>query len=283
MSSKSYNRLTDLDKKQIIEYYYTYKDDTFSKLAERLSVSKRAITRVLREFNINTKRKNRYTLNENYFNQVDTEAKAYILGFIYADGFVGSDKYNNVVISSIDKEILEKIKCEMNFSGEIRTGNKGGFENSKIGYVLNFSSKILTDDLRKIGLYPNKSLTVEYVPRLREDLVRHFIRGYFDGDGSIMLSHNTAYHTVAGVRKKYTYPTFMFDLLGTELMLNEIKRIMNLKSHSLLNTKTQEIKRLACRSKGEAEKIFKYLYNNSTIYMERKYQKWLFVLSAIRK
>lgn len=283
MSSKSYNRLTDLDKKQIIEYYYTYKDDTFSKLAERLSVSKRAITRVLREFNINTKRKNRYTLNENYFNQVDTEAKAYILGFIYADGFVGSDKYNNVVISSIDKEILEKIKYEMNFSGEIRTGNKGGFENSKIGYVLNFSSKILTDDLRKIGLYPNKSLTVEYVPRLREDLVRHFIRGYFDGDGSIMLSHNTAYHTVAGVRKKYTYPTFMFDLLGTELMLNEIKRIMNLKSHSLLNTKTQEIKRLACRSKGEAEKIFKYLYNNSTIYMERKYQKWLFVLSAIRK
>ncbi|MGL4759866.1 MAG: hypothetical protein ACRCWG_00155 [Sarcina sp.] len=141
----------------------------------------------------------------------------------------------------------------------------------------------MATDLRKLGLYPNKSMSIEHTPKLKKSLERHFIRGYFDGDGSVILSHNSTYHIVNGVKKKYVYPTFGFDMLGTESMLNEIKDIMKLKHHTLLNTKTERIKRLVCRAKGEAEYIFEYLYKNSTIFMDRKYEKWKLVLSAIRK
>jgi hypothetical protein len=273
MSIKKYNNLDILDKEKIIDYYYKNKNCTFSVIAKELSVSIRGISRVLREANINTKRKNRYTLNENYFNKIDSEEKAYILGFIYADGFVGDNKFNNIAISSIDEDIIRKIKNAIEFTGDIRKGNKGNFENSKISSVLNFSSKVMASDLRKIGLYPNKSMTISSVPDIKSNLERHFIRGYFDGDGSIILSHNTTYHIVSGIKKKYTYPTYGFDILGTESMLNEVKNIMNLKYHKLLNTKTNEIKRLVCRAKSEARYIFEYLYKDSTIFMDRKYEK----------
>lgn len=280
---KSYRNLSVYDKDKIVEFYYKNKEYNFSELANLLNVSKRSISRVLNERNINTKRKNRYILNESYFNNIDSEEKAYILGLIYADGFVGDDKFNNIVITSIDLDILEKIKKEFEFTGEIRKGNKGNFKNSKEGYVLNFSSQEMSNDLRKIGLHPNKSLTMECLPKLNEKLLRHFIRGYFDGDGSVILSHNTSYHIVDGKNKKYEYPTFSFDLLGTEKFLLEIKEVMKLKHHKLLNTKTEGIKRLVCRSKKEAKDIFKYLYFDSSIYMNRKYEKWNYVLSAFAK
>lgn len=280
---KSYRNLSVYDKDRIEEFYYKNKEYNFTELANLLSVSKRSISRVLNERNINTKRKNRYTLNEGYFKYIDSEEKAYILGLIYADGFVGDDKFNNIVITSIDLDILEKIKKEFKFTGEIRKGNKGNFKNSKEGYVLNFSSQEMSNDLRNLGLYPNKSLTMESLPKLDEKLLRHFIRGYFDGDGSVILSHNTSYHIVDGKNKRYEYPTFSFDLLGTEKFLLEVKEVMQLKHHKLLNTKTEGIKRLVCRSKKEAKDIFKYLYLDSSIYMNRKYEKWNYVLSAFVK
>lgn len=148
---------------------------------------------------------------------------------------------------------------------------------------MNFSSREMSNDLRNLGLYPNKSLSMESLPKVNEILMRHFIRGYFDDDGSIILSHNTSYHIVDGKNKKYKYPTFSLDLLGTEKFLLEIKSVMKLKYHKLLNTRTEGIKRLVCRSKKEDKDIFKYLYLDSNIYMNRKYEKWNYILSAFTK
>lgn len=77
---KDYRNLSDYDKDKIEEFYYKNKEYKFSELAKALNVSKRSVSRVLTERNINTKRKNRYTLNENYFGNIDSEEKAYILG-----------------------------------------------------------------------------------------------------------------------------------------------------------------------------------------------------------
>lgn len=77
---KDYRNLSDYDKDKIEEFYYKNKEYKFSELANALNVSKRSVSRVLTERNINTKRKNRYTLNENYFGNIDSEEKAYILG-----------------------------------------------------------------------------------------------------------------------------------------------------------------------------------------------------------
>lgn len=161
--TKNYNQLTSKDKENIVEYYYLNKKVNMNNIARNLNVSRRSISRVLQEKSVNTRLKNRYVLNENYFNEINTEAKAYILGFIYADGFVGNENFNNIVIAVNDLEILEFIVKEIEFTGEIRKTKKGGFTNSKCGYSLNFSSRIMADRLRNIGLYPNKSLTIDSI------------------------------------------------------------------------------------------------------------------------
>lgn len=277
---KSYRDLNSYDKYRIVDYYYKNKDISMDNIAINLNISDRAVRRVLKEEGINTRLKNRYILDENYFDCIDTESKAYILGFIYADGFVGDEKFNNIVIAVNDLEILEFIAKEFKFTGNIRKTKKGGFENSKCGYSLNFSSKIMASRLREIGLYPNKSLTIDTLPQIDKKLVRHFIRGYFDGDGSIVLSHNTSYYKAIDGVIKYIYPTYCFMILGTKGFLEEIIKEAEFNYAKIHNTKSKKIKCIKINAKKEFNNIFKYLYDNSTIKLQRKYNKWNEIKSA---
>lgn len=278
--SKSYKEINIKDRNNIVDYYYKHKDISINNIAINLNISNRAVRRVLKEEGINTKLKNRYILDENYFDYIDTEAKAYILGFIYADGFVGDEKFNNIVISVNDLEILEFIAKEFKFTGNIRKTKKGGFENSKSGYSLNFSSKIMASRLREIGLYPNKSLSIDKLPCIDKKLIRHFIRGYFDGDGSIVLSHNTSYYKAAYGIIKYIYPTYCFMILGTKEFLEEIIKEAEFNYAKIYDTKSDKIKCIRINAKKDFDNIFKYLYDNSTIKLERKYNKWNEIKSA---
>ena len=141
----------------------------------------------------------------------------------------------------------------------------------------------MASDLRYIGLYPNKSLTMNKLPDIPKCLYRHFIRGYFDGDGSIFSSSNSSYYRRYGLEKKYSYFTYTFSLLGTEPFLKEIAEIINSRYIKIRNTRTNEIKELRVCAKCEAKKIYDFLYTDSSIYLKRKHDKWLQVLSAIAK
>lgn len=274
-----YNLITENNKKNIIETFYDRKELSFKEISDLLGF----ISRVLKENNINTKRKNRYILNENYFNHIDTQDKAYILGLLYADGFVGDEHYNNVVLGMKDKDIIEKIAKCIDYSGEIKKGNKGGFKNSTYSYIINFSSKIMTNDLRRYGLYPNKSLTMKYFPLIPKELERHFIRGYFDGDGTVVLSKNSSYYKGKDFIKKYEYPTIQIGFLGTESFVEKLAEKMCLKNCIIINTKTPLIKELRISSKKESFRIFQFLYDDADIFLERKYKKWLSFESAYIK
>lgn len=278
---KSYRELKEADKIDIINHYYNDIKKSFLEISNVLNVSERSISRVLKEANINTKRKNRYTLDESFFGNIDCEEKAYILGLIYADGYVGDEHFNNIVIALNDRDLLEAVAQKLKFTGDIRVSKKGGFENSKEGNVLNFSSEIMANDLRILGLFPNKSLTLNKLPKIAENLYRHFIRGYFDGDGTIVISKKTSYHQVAGVKKKYEYPSLRFGLLGVKEFLESIANIASLELYSIRNTKCEQIKELSVSSKKELKHIYDFLYNDSKIFLKRKYDKWLKVLECL--
>ena len=134
--------------------------------------------------------------------------------------------------------------------------------------------------LRKIGLYPNKSLTIDKLPNIDKKLMRHFIRGYFDGDGSIVLSHNTSYYKAIDGIIKYIYPTYCFMILGTRKFLEEIIKEAEFSYAKIYDTKSEKIKCVKINAKKEFNNIFKYLYDNSTIKLERKYNKWNEIKSA---
>lgn len=272
---KSYRELDEVDKQSIISHYYKYTDKSFLEISNVLNVSERSISRVLSGANINTRRKNRYTLDEKFFRNIDSEDKAYILGLIYADGYVGNEHFNNIVIALNDRNLLEVVASKLKFTGTIRVSKKGGFENSKEGNVLNFSSEIMANDLRRLGLFPNKSLVLKELPQISKELYRHFVRGYFDGDGTIVISKKTSYHQVAGARKKYEYPNVRFGLLGVKEFLENIAQISSLDYYSLRNTKCEQIKELSVSSKKELKHLYDFLYEDSTIFLKRKYDKWL--------
>ena len=121
-------------------------------------------------------------INENFFKN-QTPEMAYVLGYIYSDGNIANG-LNYFSISQKEPEILHKIKELM--GSEHTIARKKTQELS----VLTIGNKVMINDLLGLGLTPNKSLDVQF-PILDKNLYSHFIRGYFDGDGSILLNNNS--------------------------------------------------------------------------------------------
>ena len=108
---------------------------------------------------------------------------AYILGFFIADGTVATDT-QMISFSQKERYILENIRTELN-SNHIITKNNSGV------YLLNLNSKVMKRDLIELhGVTPNKSNKIRF-PKVPDEYLSHFIRGYFDGDGYINYKQYT--------------------------------------------------------------------------------------------
>ena len=142
-----------------------------------LGVSGRSVAKVLAEFDINTKRKNRYTLDEIYFDKIDTPIKSYLLGLMAADGCV-TDK-NYIVLESIDRELVDLLAREIEFSGEIREIDRSPH---KPHFRINFSSQRLAKSLHQWQIVTNRMASDSYRFPSAEYL-NYYVLGYFDGDG----------------------------------------------------------------------------------------------------
>ena len=201
--------------------------------------------------------------NYNFFETVDTEEKAYWLGFIYADGCVSSKGYSiQINLSSKDHNHLKKIS---NIFGKEISNYKDnlGYHKSQ----LHIYSVKLHSDLIKNGVVPRKTyidsnIIFDCVP---QNLLNHFIRGYFDGDGCISVDNRNL------KQKRGTV-----SIAGTKTFITKIKKII-LDKIGLNDTKlhkTYYIYILSWGGKKQIEAIYYYLYKNATIFLERKKEKF---------
>ena len=142
-----------------------------------LGVSGRSVAKVLSEFGVNTKCRNRYTLNEGYFDEIDTPIESYLLGLMAADGCV-TDK-NYIVLESIDRELVDLFAREIEFSGEIREIDRSPH---KPHFRINFSSQRLAKALHQWQIVTDRIATDSYRFPSAEYL-NAYVLGYFDGDG----------------------------------------------------------------------------------------------------
>jgi len=129
-----------------------------------------------------------YSCNDEFFEVIDTEEKAYWIGFLAADGNIyGNNKIVRIKLQGIDKNHLMKFKYNISSNHPI-------YEYEDDGYKCGFSCSIhvqspkMCQDLARYSIIPNKTLTVR-LPELR-DLTPHLIRGYIDGDGGIYIRDN---------------------------------------------------------------------------------------------
>lgn len=170
-----YNKLNLLQKQQIIDAFNCGME--CRNIPNYLGASGRAVARVLNEAGINTKRRNRYTLDESYFDVIDSQVKAYLLGLIAADGCV--TKSNYVAFESIDKELAELLSTELQYSGEIRLVNSQGYAPH---YRINFSSQRIASALCSYGVITGRMFSgIYYFPK--SEYLASYVLGYFDGDG----------------------------------------------------------------------------------------------------
>lgn len=123
----------------------------------------------------------------NYFENIDTFDKAYFLGLIVADGNIinlssntKNKKRLSLELTEEDKYILEKFNSYANLNSHLIKCHKNDL---KPRYRISICSIKIYDDLYNLGLRDNKSKLGTEMPKLKEELIPHFIRGYFDGDG----------------------------------------------------------------------------------------------------
>jgi len=212
-----------------------------------------------------TKRK--YRINDNFFQDIDTEEKAYFLGFIFADG-CNCKRRLEVSLAKQDIDILEKLSKTLLFGvnniKEYKTKKEGCQD--KIGlYIV---SEKLTDDLKRWGCVPCKTFVLNF-PKVPKHLINHFVRGYFDGDGSLTF----------GERKKTKYCDVYFSIVSTYQMLTAIGSNINLLGVNwYINKRHKERKNnnytLRVHGKKQIRKVCDWLYSNATIFLNRKFEAY---------
>lgn len=210
----------------------------------------------------------RYVFNEHFFDIIDTEEKAYILGLFAADGYNQENKITiSLVLQERDKHILDQISNLMNSNRPLYFLNKKKYnEKYQNCYRLDFTSKIISNRLKELGCYQGKSLTLKF-PDINKKLWRHYIRGYFDGDGCICYS-----------KTKKGYISNMISFVGSKYHCYRLKEILfswNINSQILYNKKyNKNIRILQFGGRNQVSKFYKILYNKSNIFLFRKSKKF---------
>jgi intein-encoded DNA endonuclease-like protein len=199
-----------------------------------------------------------YSIDETFFEKIDTEEKAYILGFIYADGYNQTSRSQiRITINKKDIDILEKInKCLKNTKPIL-------YLKSNTIVDISINSVKMSKDLEKLGCMQNKTFKLKFPYFIDKSLIRHFIRGYVDGDGCLSITN----------RKDRPSNTYQFHIVGRYEMLKNIQDVL-VKELNISQNKIHpqvNIFMMIYSGKQNFKKITHYLYGNSKIYLERKF------------
>lgn len=255
-------KLTEEDKEHIVELYES--GLSMDKIAGMYHSTRKTVSEILRLYNVHIKTPSetgrKYTLNEQYFDVIDNQDKAYILGLLYADGCV-TDK-NGILLSlqEKDKDILYKINDLLESDRDLKYKEYNKKNNNWSNqYCLSIVNKHMAEQLCRLGVVPRKSLILKFPGWLSDDLYPHFIRGYMDGDGTIARAEKRAM------------------LIGTEDFCNSLaiflKNKLGIHAGVYSRNKVQETSTRMLRIAGakQVKKFLDYIYNNANLFLDRKY------------
>jgi intein-encoded DNA endonuclease-like protein len=233
-------------------------------LSRRFKVSYGTIYNRLKKNNIsirsNEETKRIYKLNIHYFHVIDTPEKAYILGLLSADGYVNTQRgFIRIELIEKDSEILEHI---INLIGSDK--NIEMIKNRQRTYSrLSIYSRTMSDRLRELGLSQNKTFTLAF-PKMKNQLISHYLRGYFDGDGSL------------GFTKHQGYFSIVSSIIFCKQLQKIISNLFGFTPYLYHNKGTDErVVTLSVGGNQQIVKIMEYLYMNATIFLKRKHDKYV--------
>lgn len=214
------------------------------------------------EQNVITNKKRTKFVDDTYFSNITTYNQAWLLGFLAADGTIKKDRNEiKIGLSSVDKEILEKIKNELQIERKIFDyTTENGFNISE----LKWSSEQQKKDLAKFSIIPNKTYFPMALPKLmNNNLILAFILGYFDGDGSFSVQSNGKYARLRICAHR------------NELLQEIADFLQNIYHCSYsLSQDNRKLWELSISTKYSIQ-ILQDMYNLNSICLNRKKQKYL--------
>lgn len=252
------NNYKEKYKKAKIEYLKG--DKSLTAICKEFKIDRGTFSKNLKNDGVEiVNKQNLCAFNENFFEIIDTEEKAYWLGFFYADGYISKDS-NHVELSlkGDDIEHLKKLVKSLNFIKDKHLSQ----DNVRCRFLVN--NKKFKENLIRQGCLPQKSLILTFPTekQVPKNLVKDFVRGYIDGDGSVMIGLN---HKGERVKPR-------LSIIGTKNFLTSLIDEMNWK----VNKISPAGKAYSIEWGGQY--VFEYiesLYKDAKIYLDRKYQKYL--------
>lgn len=259
--------LDDTIENEICEYYSQRK--SLADTAKKFSYQTQHISAILYKHNIDVldhyDAHRKYSFNKHYFDIIDTQNKAYILGMLAADGNVcATDNSIMLGLQEEDIDILYRINDELDNNKPLQYFEKNKQNsNWKNIYRIVIYSYEMQNALIFNGVVPDKSHCLQFPNNLDDSLFFHYLRGYFDGDGFIskdgrrIIITSTCYfcETLRDILKfKYGIECYVdycnndYDVITRNLIICRIKEVAHF---------------------GEL------LYEDADIYMQRKYKRFL--------
>lgn len=213
----------------------------------------------------------KFKKNENYFNEIKTELQAYLLGFFLADGCIIKPKTGakciGMCLQESDKCVLEWFTQEISPQSKISQFHKKSTGN--IQYNIKFTAPSLIKSLEDLYLIkPKKTQDLDFIfpfSKIPDDLTHHFVRGFFDGDGTIT------------VRKKGLVPQFGF-VATSKKFLEQLAIVLPFDDYRLIETQGKNMvyyQLMYSCGHGKDIDVQSYLYKDAHYYLERKYNKFL--------
>lgn len=260
----------NMPQEKIQQIINDYKNNiSLRQLEKKYGYSRSALSRMLTRLNIKKINGNHYRtyfFDFDYFEIINTQNKAYWLGLLYADGCIITYNYGQqcfkLALQEQDRQSLKDFKEDLNSTYPIR------YDNSKNQKNINWQKQVIleqrsqktVDDLKRLGCVERKSLiltfpTKEQVPN---ELIYHFIRGYFDGDGSIFINSNGAYD---------------LSFVGTESFIKTLSTYFQRGSIVKDNRKINSWY-LKFGGRQSVINVCDKMYENANRYMKRKYDKY---------
>lgn len=218
-------------------------------------------------------------IRHDFFSKIETELQAYLLGFYAADGNINEKRKTlRIHLQKRDSEIVYLYKDTISPDARVftikeheTTGRSGMTVTAHESFGVDITSSKLCTDLVNLGIGYNKTYQELHIPNIPHDLIRHFIRGYFDGDGSF----------VARVWQPNNRPNPVVKMCisiiaKTPTILNEFIKFFS-EYDLVINLnylKRDKSYRFTTSSKKVCRKIFHILYDDSNFYLSRKFNKF---------
>ena len=205
--------------------------------------------------------------NKNYFEKIDTEGKAYFLGLLLTDGNVHRLKRNTpqyviqLQLNVNDIDIIEKFKKELDANTKIIIDDRKGKRNAMCCFRV--QSKKLAEDLRKYGVVERKTLVTELTKLVPKELYRHYIRGIFDGDGTVFLRNKN---------------NLSFGFYGTHTLVSQTKEWLveeiGVNNNLVHDQKDAMVSFVTFSKRNDIINFYKLMYTDSSFYLKRKKDKF---------